>query len=157
MKTDASTSWTSSGELSKPLDTASSTKTLSQTNSERRRGHQITFRAAEANIAKLIWVERGQNSNFTHKRLCVANQKGKLGKFGSDIINCLTQVIHKSWMRAEIINQRNTKRGSTFYTTWIQSWTFSSFSAFQPLTSWLWCSPPPETAEPWWAGLGLCT
>ena len=115
-------------ELSKPLDTASSTKTLLQTNSERRRGHQITFQAAEANIAKLIWVERGQNSNFPHKRLCVANQKGKLGKFYSDIINCLTQVIHKSWMRAKIINQRNTKRGSTFYTTWIQSWTFSLFS-----------------------------
>ena len=40
---------------------------------ERRRGHQITFPAAEANIAKLIWVERGQNSNFPHKRLWVAN------------------------------------------------------------------------------------
>ena len=32
-------------------------------------------------------------------------------------------------MRAEIINQRNTKRGSSFYTTWIQSNAFNSINS----------------------------
>ena len=59
---------------------------------------------------------------------------------------------HKPWIWAALINQRNIKRGSTFYRKFIH-WSIS----FTALTFWLWCSPQPGTGGPWWGGRGQCT